>query len=166
LNDVIISFDFTAGENVVQLSLRKWLGAQWSEPEDLSAPDMNLAKGAVNDPVAFPGVQYPSKDLDGIGDIAELTFGEAVINATEAFGSVGCRTFNSVYVKSRSSTSFTAALKDFIAPQQVQINTCATIELRNTATVTSSVPEASDGAIINVTNDLAVAEAWRTAPID
>jgi hypothetical protein len=99
-------------------------------------------------------------------DIAELTFGEAVINATEAFGSVGCRTFNSVYVKSRSSTSFTAALKDFIAPQQVQINTCATIELRNTATVTSSVPEASDGAIINVTNDLAVAEAWRTAAID
>jgi hypothetical protein len=57
-------------------------------------------------------------------------------------------------------------LKDFIAPQQVQINTCATIELRNTATVTSSVPEASDGAIINVTNDLAVAEAWRTAAID
>jgi hypothetical protein len=148
--DVIISFDFASGENVVQLSLRTWTGTQWSEPVDLDESD--LAQGAVNDPVAFSGVAYPSLDLDGNNDIAELTFGEAVINATEAFGSVGCRTFNSVYVKSRSSTS--------------QINTCATIELPNTATVTSSAPEASDGAKINVTNDLAVAEAWSTAPID
>ena len=166
LNDVIISFDFAAGENVVQLSLRKWLGTQWSEPEDLSAPGMNLAKGAVNDPVAFPGVEYPSRDLDDSSDIAELTFGEAVINATQAFGSIGCRTFNSVYVKSRSSTSFTAALKDFIAPQQVQIDTCATIKLPNTAKVTSSAPDVEDDAAINVTNDSAVAEARRTAPID
>ena len=125
-----------------------------------------MAKGAVNDPVAFPGVEYPSRDLDDSSDIAELTFGEAVINATQAFGSIGCRTFNSVYVKSRSSTSFTAALKDFIAPQQVQIDTCATIKLPNTAKVTSSAPDVEDDAAINVTNDSAVAEARRTAPID
>jgi hypothetical protein len=105
-------------------------------------------------------VEYPSRDLDDSSDIAELTFGEAVINATQAFGSIGCRTFNSVYVKSRSSTSFTAALKDFIAPQQ------ATIKLPNTAKVTSSAPDVEDDAAINVTNDSAVAEARRTAPID
>jgi uncharacterized repeat protein (TIGR01451 family) len=166
VNDVIISFDFTAGDNLVQLSLRKWLGTQWSEPEDLSAPDMNLAKGAVNDPAAFPGVEYPSKGLDGSSDIAELTFGEAVINASEAFGTAGCRTFKSVYVKSRSSTSFTAALKDFIAPQNVEINTCATIDLPNTAKVTSSAVDAEDDAMIKVTNDSVVAEAWATAGLN
>jgi uncharacterized repeat protein (TIGR01451 family) len=158
VGDVIVSFDFASGENIVQLSLRSWDGTQWSEPIDLDATA--LASGAVNDPSAFPGV-YPSLDLDGNNEIAELTFGEAVINATATFGETlgECRTFNSVYVKSRSSTSFTAALKDFIAPQQVEIDTCRTIDLDNTASVSSSAVSATtDGASIKVTNDIAVAE--------
>jgi hypothetical protein len=104
---------------------------------------------------------YPSLDLDGSNEIAELTFGEAVINATATFGETlgECRTFNSVYVKSRSSTSFTAALKDFIAPQQVEIDTCRTVDLDNTASVSSSAVSATtDSATIKVTNDIAVAE--------
>ncbi|UCH27063.1 MAG: hypothetical protein JSV66_05310, partial [Trueperaceae bacterium] len=156
--DVIVSFDFASGENIVQLSLRIWEGTQWSEPIDLDATE--LAQGAVNDPDSFADATYPSDNPWGVtppGDpLADLTFGEAVINATKTFGeTLGlCQTFNSVYVKSRSSTSFTASLKDFIAPQQVEIDTCQSINLLNTATVNSSnVDSKSDSATIKVTND-------------
>jgi hypothetical protein len=165
--DVIVSFDFTGGENVVQLSLRTWTGTQWSEPIDLDATA--LAQGAVNDPASFPGVDYPADNPwdsnDPEATLADLTFGEVVINGTQTFGGTlgECQTFNSVYVKSRSSASFTASLKDFIEPQQVEIDTCQTIRLPNTATVSSGALSSSDGAVIVVTNDNELVQASRTA---
>ena len=56
-------------------------------------------------------------------------FGEASIDLT-ASGIVpagACEGFSSAYVKSRGSTSFNAEIKDFVAPQHVNIATCAPI---------------------------------------
>src|SRR5262249_42318723 len=71
---------------------------------------------AVSDPIA--GVSLPA-----------LTFGEAEINLTAAnvFPPNTCEAFGSVFLKSRSSASFTAEVKDFVAPQPTNINNCGTI---------------------------------------
>ncbi len=88
---------------------------------DLSG--LNEAEGAVNaatvtDPIA--GVSLPG-----------LTFGEAAVNLTAAgvFPPGSCTAFGSAMVKSRSSASFTAEVKDFIAPQPVNTSNCGTIAI-------------------------------------
>src|SRR5262249_20043732 len=60
-----------------------------------------------------------------------LTFGEAVINLTSAnvFPSGICEAFGSTFLKSRSSASFPAEVKDFVAPQPVNITNCGQIPL-------------------------------------
>jgi hypothetical protein len=60
-----------------------------------------------------------------------LEFGEAAINLTAAgvFVPGQCVNFASAYLKSRSSASFTAELKDFIAPLNVNINNCANVNI-------------------------------------
>ncbi|HET6575913.1 MAG TPA: SdrD B-like domain-containing protein, partial [Fimbriiglobus sp.] len=111
--DLLITFDFASGGNVVELGLRKWLATgEWGQPTALSS---GVAIGAVND---------------------KLTFGEAAINLTDTglFPPDECLHFGSAFVKSRSSDAFTSELKDFIAPMPVNVETCA--EVTNRAEVT------------------------------
>src|SRR5262249_59729437 len=60
---------------------------------------------------------------------AQATSGEAAIDLTAAgvFPPNSCEHFGSAYVKSRSSASFTAEMKDFIAPTTVHISNCPDI---------------------------------------
>ncbi len=67
--------------------------------------------------------------IGGNVTVPAFAFGEANINLTAA-GVVppnACEGFSSIYVKSRASDSFTAALKDFIAPTPVNISNCGTV---------------------------------------
>jgi hypothetical protein len=130
--DVLITFDFTNGGGSPVLGLLKWVttGAAsqcfsanslpcWGNRVDLSAA--GFAEGAVNTvPVIDPisGATLPG-----------LTFGEAAVNLTAAgvFPPDACEAFGSAFVKSRSSASFPAEVKDFIAPQPVNISNCGTI---------------------------------------
>src|SRR5205823_9750762 len=60
--------------------------------------------------------------------IVQFSFGEAAINLTDSNILTGCAALGSVYTVSRSSgDSGTATMKDFIAPQKVNINNCGTI---------------------------------------
>jgi hypothetical protein len=56
-------------------------------------------------------------------------FGEAAINLTAAgvFPPGTCEGFGSVFIKSRSSSAFGAEVKDFIAPQPINISNCGRI---------------------------------------
>ena len=104
-----------------------------------------IAEGEVNrsgvfDPIANdldPNL-YPGLDLDP--NLAAMTFGEAAINLTlaEVFDNDtdDCIVFGSVYLKSRSSDSFTASMKDFIAPVSISVSNCATLTI-----VKDSVPD-------------------------
>ena len=160
IGDILITFDFAAGGNVVNLGLREWNGSAWVNPLDgtNSAIDLDasaFAVGAVNDPDSFgtppDGVLNPfTGEL-----LLDNTFGEAVVNITQAFEGLGCRSFASAFVKSRSSDSFTSALKDFIAPIDVDINTCRTIGLDNEAFTDADNfdPAVSDTGSISVSND-------------
>jgi hypothetical protein len=129
--DLLITFDFGGSGNPV-LGLLKWVttGANsqcfsansvpcWGNRVNLSAA--GFADGAVNavtvtDPIA--NVSLPAG-----------TFGEAAVNLTDAgvFPSGTCTAFGSVFLKSRSSASFPAEVKDFVAPQPVDIRNCGKI---------------------------------------
>jgi len=69
----------------------------------------------------------PSADADGLGAISARTFGEASIDFDAIVGGGTCVSFGSAYLKSRSSDSFTSALKDFIAPVPTSISNCGTV---------------------------------------
>jgi hypothetical protein len=61
-----------------------------------------------------------------------LTFGEARINLQRASIPTGqCIAFGSVYLESRSSDSFTSAIKDFIAPTPINLTKCSWKPLAN-----------------------------------
>ena len=129
--DLLITFDF-GGSGAPVLSLLTWVttGATsqcfssnslpcWGNRVNLSAA--GFADGAVNsttvtDPIA--NVSLPAG-----------TFGEAAINLTAAgvFPPGTCEAFGSAFLKSRSSASFPAEVKDFIAPQPVDIRNCGKI---------------------------------------
>jgi hypothetical protein len=130
--DLLITFDFTNGGGNPVLGLLKWVTSGstsqcfssnalpcWGNRVNLSAA--GFAEGAVNtstvtDPIA--GVSLPG-----------LTFGEAAVNLTAAdvFPHGTCEAFGSAFLKSRSSASFPAEVKDFVAPRPVNISNCGTI---------------------------------------
>ncbi|MDF2051815.1 hypothetical protein, partial [Arthrobacter sp. Cr_A7] len=132
--DLLINYDF-GGSGTPTLGLNFWLTTENSETADdcysanslpcwgnhLALGDATVAEGAV-DPVT------------GL-------FGEAAINLTDAgvFQEGVCTAFGSAFVKSRSSSSFTAELKDFIAPVDVEISNCGSITI-NKVTQNEPVP--------------------------
>ena len=134
--DVLIQYDLSQGGTNPQLFLSRWLtsGAGslceasnstpcWSKKTNLSAA--GDATGSINT------TAIPALESDGLGAISPRTFGEAQIDFDALTGGSGnCVSFGSAYLKSRSSDSFTAALKDFIAPVPTNIGNCAKVTIR------------------------------------
>src|SRR6266567_5899825 len=133
--DILITYDF-GGSGTPSLGLLKWITSAngtvancfsanalpcWGKRVDLSAA--GFAEGAVN----------AATVTDPIANTSLTTglFGEAAVNLTSAgvFPPGTCEAFGSTFLKSRSSTSFTAEIKDFIAPQPVNITNCGTIKI-------------------------------------
>jgi hypothetical protein len=135
--DVLVTFDF-GGSGTPTLGLLKWITAGavsqcysasslpcWGNRVDLTKS--GFAEGAVNansvtDPVGVPAG-------GSARTLPAQTFGEAAINLTDAgvFPAATCETFGSAFLKSRSSASFTAEVKDFVTPAPVNISNCGTI---------------------------------------
>jgi hypothetical protein len=132
--DVLVSYDFS-GSGTPTLGLLKWVTSGptsqcfssnslpcWGNRVNLSAA--GFAEGAVNTGTVSDPVppNAPRSLTTGL-------FGEAAINLTAAgvFPSGTCEAFGSAFLKSRSSASFGAEVKDFIAPQPVNISNCGTI---------------------------------------
>jgi hypothetical protein len=134
--DVLIQYDLANGGTNPELFLSRWVatgaGSQcqasnstpcWGTRDNLSAA--NNAIGSINTSPIL------AANSDGLGAISPRTFGEASINFNALTGGSGtCTSFGSAYLKSRSSDSFTAALKDFIAPVGTNINNCGTVIIR------------------------------------
>jgi hypothetical protein len=136
--DMLITFDWASGGNTVNLGLLKWLTTGdpsecyssrafpcWGQYVDLNASA--AADGAVNE---------TAEVLDPLtgATLGAKTFGEAAIDLSLAgvLDPNTCIHFGQAFVKSRSSTSFSAELKDFVAPIPININNCkpAHIKLR------------------------------------
>ncbi len=143
--DLLVTYDFS-GSGTPTLGLLKWVttGATsqcfsanalpcWGNRVNLSAA--GFAEGAVNTGTV-------SEPIAG-GSLTAGLFGEAAINLTAAgvFPAGTCEAFGSTFLKSRSSSSFPAEIKDFVAPQPVNISNCGTIIVKK---VTVPSPDPTD----------------------
>ncbi|MEW1809022.1 hypothetical protein [Arthrobacter sp. SLBN-53] len=142
--DLLVNYDF-GGSGTPTLGLNFWLTSAagntvsqcfsanalpcWGKHLDLTGN----AEGAVNSGTV-------SEPIAG-GTLGAGLFGEASINLTKAgvFPAGVCEAFGSAFVKSRSSSSFTAEVKDFIAPIGVNISNCGSITI-NKVTTNEPVP--------------------------
>jgi len=140
--DALIQYDLANGGTHPELFLSLWVttGAGslceaanktpcWGDRVNLTTA--GLATGSINTtPIPAGSVG------DGLGPLSARTFGEAQIDFDAFTGGGGgtnpCVSFGSAYLKSRSSDSFTAALKDFIAPLTLNISNCGGIEITKT----------------------------------
>ncbi|MFD8634738.1 hypothetical protein [Streptomyces sp. NPDC059533] len=149
IGDKLITYDLSNGGTVPTISIRTWSGSAWGSPTVISGTANPLAVGSVNN------TSIPANQTGGLSTtaLAPFTFGEAAISYSALFPSgSSCTTFGSAYVKSRSSDSFNAELKDFISPEPVQITNC-------TSLITSATPTATVGDTINDTATLGGASA-------
>lgn len=110
-------------------------GIDGVDDNQIDLTNAGFAEGAVNvlcsgdkkctdtttDPIADPDIALPS-----------ATFGEAGIDLTAAgvFNAQDCTNYGSAYLKSRSSDSFTAETKDFIAPIDISISNCGSLKIK------------------------------------
>jgi hypothetical protein len=162
--DVLIQYDLAQGGTNPQLFLSRWVTTGpksqcvaanatpcWGNTTASGlAPRVNLstaglATGSINTSA------IPAAEADGLGDISARTFGEAQIDFDALAGSDQCVAFGSAYLKSRSSDSFTAALKDFIAPLTLNLSLCGSIHVIKHDDATP--PALLDGAEFDLLHD-------------
>jgi hypothetical protein len=146
--DLLVTYDFTNGGGTPTIGLQRWLtGATtpsvpgittnacfssktfpcWGDQLTLNGTDSIAAVNNL-DPVTDP--LFPTSP-NYINPVPALQFGETAIDLTKAgvFPPGTCQAFGSAFVKSRSSASFTAEVKDFIAPIPVNISNCGQIQI-------------------------------------
>lgn len=131
--DLLVNYDF-GGSGQPTLGLNVWLTAAADSVADCFSANALPCWGKHQ-------VLSEANEAEGAVDPVTGLFGEASINLTAAgvFDGV-CRAFGSAFVKSRSSSSFTAEVKDFIAPVPVNINNCGSITINK---VTQNEPSNS-----------------------
>lgn len=120
--DLLIEYRLEQGGSVATLKARHWSGSAWDAATDLTA--ISAATGTTNTSA------ISAANSDGLGALSARTFGEASISTDFLFDSGSCTAFGSAFVKSRSSDSFTSALKDFIAPVPINLSNCGQVIIR------------------------------------
>lgn len=123
--DLLIIYDLSQGGTHPTLSIRTWTGSAWGPATDLTSS--GNATGSINTSA------IPAGESDGLGSQDARTFGEAQLALSSLFPDpTVCKSFGAAYLKSRSSDSFTAALKDFVPPVAVNISNCGSVKIVKT----------------------------------
>jgi len=146
--DLLVTYDFTNGGGRPTIGLLRWLTSGsvpvvpnftpnvcfsantfpcWGDQVTLDGTD---SVAAVNNLDSVTDPLFPAQP-NYINPLPALQFGEVAIDLTKAdvFPSGTCSAFGSAFVRSRSSASFTAEIKDFIAPIPVNISNCGSIKI-------------------------------------
>lgn len=122
VGDLLVLYNFQ-GSGTPSIYLARWLGTAWSAAAQVASANSegSVNTGNINDP--FTGAT-----------LSAGLFGEASINLTGAgvFSPGTCTSFGKAFTKSRSSNSFTAELKDFIAPIPVVVSNCGSLIVHKT----------------------------------
>jgi Prealbumin-like fold domain len=142
--DLLVIYDLAQGGTRPVLSIREWTGSAWGPATNLT--DSGKATGSINtSPI-------PAADADGLGAHSARTFGEAQLDLSAIFDPNVCESFGSAYLKSRSSDSFTAALKDFVPPQAITLSNCGSVKITKTDDATPPNPLAGAGFTLYTDN--------------
>jgi hypothetical protein len=142
-DDILITYDLSRGGTQATISVRYWTGSAWGPANPIA--NQTGALGTINSSTI---------GTSPIGSLDPRTFGEAAVTFDALFGDNQCGSIGSAYLKSRSSDSFTAALKDFVPPEQVNISNCPaalTTETSDDVTLGSNpAPTLTDNANLTV----------------
>ena len=142
--DILVSYDLANGGTVPVLGYREWVTSGSSAAADCEASSAypcwskvvplgsGQREGSINTASVVDPIRIGSQSAPRT--LGVRTFGEAALNLTAAniLPEDGCITFGSVFLKSRSSDSFSAAVKDFIAPTGVEITNCGKVNIAKT----------------------------------
>jgi hypothetical protein len=146
--DLLVTYDFNNGGGKPSIGLLRWLTSAtvpvvpnfatnvcfssntfpcWGDQVTLDGTD---SIAAVNNLDSVTDPLFPSSP-NYINPVPALQFGETAIDMQVAgiFPAGTCEAFGSTFVRSRSSSSFTAEIKDFIAPIPVNISNCGTVNI-------------------------------------
>jgi hypothetical protein len=143
--DLLVTFDFTNGGGKPTLNLLRWLTSA-TTPSGIPGFPTNVCLSSNSFPCWGDEITLNSTNsigavnnldavtdpfLPGTNNVGALRFGETAINLTAAgvFPPGTCEAFGSAFLKSRSSASFPAEVKDFIAPVPVNISNCGSIKI-------------------------------------
>jgi len=170
--DVLIQYDLAQGGTNPQLFLSRWIdGTEGSTAASCQAsnklPCWNTRVNLTTAGIATGSINtspIPAAEADGLAAISTRTFGEASVDFNALVGGTPrCVAFGSAYLKSRSSDSFPAELKDFIAPEGVNLSLCGNVKVHKTDDATPASP--LNGAVFNLVKDEApTAPSGQTAP--
>ncbi|MET0972219.1 MAG: hypothetical protein ABWY95_02245, partial [Thermoleophilaceae bacterium] len=128
--DILVSYE--AKGNDVEVVLKRWVTqapdpatscARTGRLEPLASFTPNVdAQGAVN--AAAIASRLPGAYE---GTVPEERFGEAALDLERLLSDVddGCFAFTSVWMHSRSSTSESSNMQDYVAPQKADVRNCA-----------------------------------------
>jgi hypothetical protein len=146
VGDVLITYDLAQGGATAVLGYHRWVDAGscggngakppcWGVRTELTTDETQDFAGTINSSVVTDPIAP-----DAGRSLSVRTFGEARIDlpASGIFIDGLCTVFGKAYLKSRSSDSFSAAVKDFIAPIQINVSNCEAKELKNEARARSS----------------------------
>lgn len=130
--DMLIQYDLSQGGTNPTLWLSRWVTTGSSSQCEAanSVPCWGDKTNLTNSSIATGSINTTSiseDDSDGLGAMSPRTFGEATVDWDQIAGGSGCTSFGSAYLKSRSSDSFTSALKDFIAPISTGFDSCGSV---------------------------------------
>jgi hypothetical protein len=127
--DFLLEYRLTQGGSTATIKLREWTGSAWGPAVDLT--ETGDAVGTINSTAISAADAGVDKDGANIGPLSPRTFGEASIDLSAIIPPGTCKSFANAILKSRSSDTFTSALKDVIIPEDgVNISTCGNVTIR------------------------------------
>ena len=125
--DMLIEYSLDGGGAQATMTIRRWMAdGSWGSARSFAN---NEATGTVNTSAISPA-NSDGLLATGAPPMEARTFGEASIDLDAIFDSTKCESFGSAMLKSRSSTSFTSQLKDFIEPVPVNLTNCGKVIIR------------------------------------
>lgn len=123
VGDVIVSMDYVQGGGIGEVTVREWNGSQYvlegvAGGEGCNGDDTICA---FNNGTSIDGGPWPNLDKTGatVTQLLPNAFTELGVNVSDLLGFTPC--ISTVMGKTRSSSSFTAELKDFTVPQSFPI---------------------------------------------
>jgi hypothetical protein len=129
--DILVSYEISG--NAADVHLRRWQSGgtdagsgcdRKGTIEPLTTVEAGVeAQGAINSAVI--GNQLPGRFG---ATIPAAQFGEASLDLEALLGAAfkdGCYAFNSIWMHSRSSLSYTSQMQDYVAPTSINLRTCS-----------------------------------------
>jgi hypothetical protein len=149
VDDLLVQYDFEGGATTPTISISRWTGSTWTDPDPLTSGE---AEAAINQAALtnHTGDTPPgTDDRDALGPngpeaLGALEFGEAGIDLTQSgvFSEGECVQFGRVSASSRSSgNSNSSNMFDIAGPNEFSLENCGGIIIRKE---TDPTPDATD----------------------